>query len=79
MKAYCTQRALTRIDKAGSARLNRTQRSRGASTACVILRTPNLPTKIIPTKIASLKLSGRFPMDMRIPPLRIKLLLESNL
>ena len=31
--------------------------------------TPNLPTNIIPTKIAGLKLSGKYPMDMRIPPL----------
>ena len=40
--------------------------------------TPNLPTNISTTKIAWLKLSRRFPMDMRIPPLRIKILLESN-
>ena len=31
--------------------------------------TPNLPTNIVPTNIAWLKLSGRSPMDMRIPPL----------
>ena len=31
--------------------------------------TPNLPTNSIPTHIARLKLSGKFPMDMRIPPL----------
>ena len=43
-------------------------------------RTPNLPasTKIIPTKIARLKISGKFPVDMIIPPLTIKILLESN-
>ena len=35
-------------------------------------------TKIIPAKIAGLKLSGRFPMDMRIPPLELKVLLESS-
>ena len=40
--------------------------------------TPNLPTKIIPTKTAWLKLSGRFPMGLGIPPLNIKILLESN-
>ena len=28
------------------------------------LVTPNLPTNIISTKIAWLKLSGKFPMDM---------------
>ena len=40
--------------------------------------TPDLPTNIIPAKIAGLKLSGKFPMDTRIPPLRIKITLESN-
>ena len=39
---------------------------------------PNLPTNIIPTKIAWLKLCRQFPMDMRIPPFKIKILLESN-
>ena len=33
---------------------------------------------IIPTEIPWLKTSREFPMDMRIPPLRIKSLLESN-
>ena len=40
--------------------------------------TPNLPTKILPTKIRWLKISGRFPTDMIIPPLKLKILLESN-
>ena len=40
--------------------------------------TPNLPTKITPTMIAWLKLSRKFPMGLRIPPLRIKILLESK-
>ena len=40
--------------------------------------TPNLPTNIIPTNIACLKLSGKSPMDMRILPLKIKIMLESN-
>ena len=40
--------------------------------------TPNLPTKNLPTKIAGLKLSGKFPLDMRIPPLKIKNMLEST-
>ena len=40
--------------------------------------TPNLPTNIAPTKIAWLKLSEKSPMDMSIPPLRIKIMLESN-
>ena len=40
--------------------------------------TPNLPTNIIPTKIRWLTISGEFPMGMIIPPLEIKILLESN-
>ena len=30
--------------------------------------TPNLPTKTIPTKIRLLNNSGKFPVDMRVPP-----------
>ena len=41
-------------------------------------RTPNPPTNIVPTNIARLKLSGKSPLDMRIPPLKIKITLESN-
>ena len=37
--------------------------------ARAFMRTPNLPTKIIPTKIARLKTYGQLPMDMIIPPL----------
>ena len=40
--------------------------------------TPNHATKIIPTKTAWLKLSGKFPMGPGIPPLKIKIMLESN-
>ena len=40
--------------------------------------TPNLPTKIIPTKIAWLRLSGRLPMGLGIPSLKIRIMLESN-
>ena len=45
--------------------------------------TPNRPTKIVPTKIVPakirwLKISGKLPTDMRIPPLKIKIMLESN-
>ena len=40
--------------------------------------TPNVPTKIIPTKICWLNISGKFSMDMRIPPLNINIMLESN-
>ena len=39
---------------------------------------PSLPTEIIPAKIPRLKLSGRFPMDLGIPPLKIKIMLEQN-
>ena len=39
--------------------------------------TPNLPTNITATNIAWLKLSGKFPMDMRIPPLWIKIVKPS--
>ena len=39
---------------------------------------PNLPTKNLPTKIAWLKTFGELPMDMRIPPLKIKIMLESD-
>ena len=42
------------------------------------VNTPNLPTNIVPTNIAWLKLSGKSSMDMRIPPLEIKIMLESN-
>ena len=38
--------------------------------------TPNLPTNITPTQIAWVKLSGKFPMGLGIPPLKIKIMLE---
>ena len=41
--------------------------------------TPNLPTSIIPTKIARLKLSGEFPMGLEIPPLKSRLCLSQTL
>ena len=40
--------------------------------------TPNLPTKILPTKIRWLKTSRKSPMDMSIPLLKTKIMLESN-
>ena len=40
--------------------------------------TPNLPTNMIHANMAGLKLSGRFPVDMRIPPLKMKIMFESN-
>ena len=44
----------------------------------LVFCTPNLTTKIIPATIAWLKPSGKFPMDMRISPLKHKIMLESN-
>ena len=40
---------------------------------------PNLPTKIIPTKIDCLKLSGKFPIDMGFHPLNMILSLSQTL
>ena len=40
--------------------------------------TPNLPTKIMPAKIPRLIISWKSPMDMNIPTLTFKILLESN-
>ena len=40
--------------------------------------TLNLPTNITPANIAWVKLWGKFPMGMRIPPLEFKIMLESN-
>ena len=40
--------------------------------------TPNLPTNIVPTNIAWLKLSGESRMGLGIPPLEIKIMLQSN-
>ena len=37
---------------------------------------PDLPTKITPAKIRRLIISRKFPMDMGIPPLEMKTLLE---
>ena len=49
----------------------------------VVLLSPfpatHLPAEIIPTKIRWLKLSGRSPMDIIIPPLKIKLCLSQTL
>ena len=39
---------------------------------------PNLPNKTIPTKICRLTISRKSLIDMGIPPLEIKMLLESN-
>ena len=35
--------------------------------------TPNRPTNITPTNMARVKLFGKSPMDMRVPPLRLRL------
>ena len=47
------------------------------ATRC-IEHAPNLSTKIILTKIYGLKISGKSPVDMRIPPQKLKTMLESN-
>ena len=39
--------------------------------SCWVEVRPNLPTEIIPSKTCRLDLSGKLPMDMRIPPLNI--------
>ena len=61
-----------RRPQASSGCWTRTAAARRSST------TPNLPTNIVPTNIAWLKLSEKFPMDMRIPPLKHNIMLESN-
>ena len=45
-------------------------RGRNGSGSFVV-RTPNLPTNIVPTNIAWLKLSASSPMGLGSPPLRI--------
>ena len=40
--------------------------------------TSNLPTKIISAKIPWFEISGKSPMGARIPPLTIKIMLESK-
>ena len=40
--------------------------------------THNPPTNITPTKIAWVKLSGKIPLGLGIPPLKFKIMLESN-
>ena len=43
-----------------------------------VRRDANLGLRIGCTKIARLKISGKFPVDMRTPPLKIEIRLESN-
>ena len=50
-------------------RLSGGPRGRRLPAATMDPLAPNLPTKIIPTQIASLKLSGKSPMDNSIPTL----------
>ena len=50
----------------------------GPKTADLAQAKPNLPTKIVPAKIPRLNISGKSPMGLRIPPLKIKILLESK-
>ena len=44
----------------------------------LLYTTPNPPTNIAPTNIAWVKPSGKSPMGLGIPPLQIKITLESN-
>ena len=37
-----------------------------------------IPTTFIPAKVRRLRISGRLPIDTRIPTLRIKIMPESN-
>ena len=46
------------------------------STCSPLRHMPNLPTKIIPTKIYWLRLSGKFHAGLGIPPINIQILLE---
>ena len=39
---------------------------------------PNLSTKLIPTKICWLKVSGKIPVDLGIPPLKLRLCLSQT-
>ena len=73
-------RRLFRVTLAGSPLSDLLRGPLGDSLAAtsLILITPNLPTKIIPTKIAWLKLSGKYPMGMVIPPLNVRIMIESN-
>ena len=50
----------------------------GPHRSAAIPLTPNPPINIVPTNIARLKLSGKSPMNLGIPPLQIKIVLESN-
>ena len=58
------------------ARWSHLRRLRCAAGICEIH--PISPTNIFPSKISWLELSGKSPLDMRIPPLIIKIMLESN-
>ena len=40
--------------------------------------TPDFPTKIVLAKICCVNISGKFPVDMRIPPRNIRITLESD-
>ena len=43
-----------------------------------MLPTRTVPTKTVPTKICCLNISREFPADLRLPPLSLKVLLESS-
>ena len=52
--------------------------SPAASAATALRAAPNLPTNIAPYQDCLTQLSGKSPMGLRIPPLRIKIMLESK-
>ena len=45
---------------------------------CLSCTTVNITAMIIPTEIRRLRVSEEFPMDMRLPPLEIKILPVSD-
>ena len=62
----------------GGSRFEPHDRGAAGGSSGAGLATPNLPTQIIPAKIRRLRISGEICIDMRIPPLHINIMLESN-
>ena len=72
------ERRQTRTSCSRRSMNQRSRRSMKMSLHNGPVHTPNLPTKIIPARFVDSNSSGFHPMDLRIPPLTIKILLESN-
>ena len=68
-----------RIDISGAHALNHLRSSPCTTSphGCVTF-TPDFPTNIIPTNIAWLKLSGKFPRGLGMPPLKFRIMFVSN-